>query len=165
MLNYLITMVSRTLQDPIHRPLRLTREIVLSSRYILCKNIKTYYTYEFAPYSLVVNHTPANLTNDVEPNNYIANALSFPINTTITGHIGYYYNHYDDTTDVYSITLPLIRKLTIDLNPEYSQNVYATLYDNNGTTVLFGTYSPGFLSQTKNDLVDLLLKNLHLLPC
>lgn len=114
--------------------------------------IKTYYTSEFAPYSLVVNHTPANLTNDVEPNNYIANALSFPINTTITGHIGYYYNHYDDTTDVYTITLPVDGKLTINLTPEYGQNVYATLYDNNGTTVLFGTYSSGFLTQTKNDL-------------
>jgi hypothetical protein len=127
-----------------------TRDGLAAGTYYV--RIKTYYTYEFAPYSLVVNHTPANLTNDVEPNNYIANALSFPINTTITGHIGYYYNHYDDTTDVYSITLPVDGKLTIDLNPEYSQNVYATLYDNNGTTVLFGTYSPGFLSQTKNDL-------------
>ncbi len=114
--------------------------------------IRTFYTSEFSPYSLAVQLSPAALTNDIEPNNYLFNALPFAINSTTSGHIGYYYNHYDDTTDVYTIVLLEDGKLTINLTPSYAQNVYATLYDNNGTTVLFGTYSTGLFSQTKNDL-------------
>jgi len=115
-------------------------------------HIRTFYASEFAPYALVVNLNPAPLTNDVEPNNYIPNALILPVNSSMTGHIGYYYNHYDDTTDVYSITLPEDGRLTVTMNPVYSQNVFATLYDNNGTTILFNNYSITTFSQTKDDL-------------
>ncbi|MBK7888980.1 MAG: T9SS type A sorting domain-containing protein [Bacteroidetes bacterium] len=114
--------------------------------------VKTYYLSEFAPYDLTVNLNVAPLANDAELNDSVEIALPLPVNTSVTGHIGYFYNDYDDLNDYYALTLPVDGKLTVTIDPELGQYTYATLLDNNGTTVLFNGYSNSILSQTANDL-------------
>lgn len=114
--------------------------------------IKTYYANEFVPYILITSHDPAALLNDPEPNNQVSSAIVFNVNSTVTGHSGYYYNHYDDTLDYYSLTLPVDGKLSISVTSSNGQHVYARLYDHNGTTVIFQNYTNSTLTQVANNL-------------
>ena len=114
--------------------------------------IKTYYGYEFAPYTLSNSLTPALYTNDTEPNGSVATAVPLAVNTTVTGHSGYYYNNLDDTLDFYAITLPVDGKLTWTITSGNGQYVYAQLYDGDGTTYLGGSYTNSTATYTKNNL-------------
>src|SRR5450432_1013229 len=94
-------------------------------------------------YTLTDSFFTASLTNDVEPNRSAATAVTLPINSGKTGHVGYYYNSLRDTTDWYKVTTTadgLLRVyLTTARGSVYSNNtldVNMTLYDNNGTTQL-----------------------------
>ncbi|MCC7232796.1 MAG: T9SS type A sorting domain-containing protein, partial [Bacteroidia bacterium] len=114
--------------------------------------IYTYYSNEFAPYTISNVMTPAPLLVDIEPNNTISSALPFPVNSSTTGHIGYSYNNTRDDTDMYAITLPEDGKLGITITSNNGQNVYALFYDHNGSTLLSGNYTTTTYSYSLNNL-------------
>ncbi|MBK8364504.1 MAG: hypothetical protein IPL24_12820 [Bacteroidetes bacterium] len=48
--------------------------------------------------------------------------------------------------------MPVDGKLTYTITSQNGANVYAVLYDNNGTTYLAGSYTTSSVSFSKNDL-------------
>ncbi len=56
-----------------------------------------------------------------------ANAMS--LNGSITGHIGFYYNHARDTIDWYKFTTTGDGLVNLQLASSNGQNVYWQLYD------------------------------------
>ncbi len=110
-----------------------------------------YYNYQFAPYYLKTKFTPAG--NDAEPNGTKALAKTKVLNDSLLGTIGYYYNGVRDTNDWFKITTTNDGQLSIKLYPFSGSFTYLTVYDNNGTTVLYNQYAPsGVLDFTRNDL-------------
>jgi Secretion system C-terminal sorting domain/SprB repeat len=108
-------------------------------------------------YTLTDSFFTASLTNDVEPNRSTATAVTLPINSGKTGHVGYYYNSLRDTADWYKVTttgdgllrvyLTTERSTTNSTNITNPLDVNVDLYDNNGTTQLghvevFNGYGP-----------------------
>src|SRR5664279_3315235 len=94
-------------------------------------------------YTLTDSFFTASLANDLEPNGSAATAVTLPVNSGKTGHVGFYYNNLRDTADWYKVTTTsdgLLRVyLTTARSSVYSSNtldVNMTLYDNNGTTQL-----------------------------
>lgn len=69
-------------------------------------------------YSLASLFEPASLTNDREPNDEPESAIPMELNTSVTGHLGYYYNDKRgwDTDDWWKITVPQAGKLTAALS-------------------------------------------------
>ena len=100
-----------------------------------------YYSYGFAPYTLSNSLTKVKQANDAEPDSTRAQALTLPLNDSVTGHIGYYYKSHRDTVDWYKVTTNAEGVLRFTLNPVNGQPTYITLYDNDGTTVLNSQYS------------------------
>ena len=103
--------------------------------------IHTYYTTEFAPYTLSDSLFVPTIANDVEPDSTRAQALVLPLNGSKTGHIGYYYNNHRDSVDWYKVTTNADGRLRLTMTSANGQNVYANLYDNNGTTLLASNYT------------------------
>jgi hypothetical protein len=105
--------------------------------------IKTYYTNDFAPYTLSDSlFTPA-VENDTEPNNLKAQALTLPLNSSATGHINYYYNNKRDSSDWYKLTTNSDGRIRLTIKSGNGQNVWAYLYDKDGTTLLDADYTSG----------------------
>jgi hypothetical protein len=100
-----------------------------------------YYSNGFAPYVLYDSLFKPTQPNDIEPNNTASQALTLPLDDSAVGHIGYYYNHYRDTTDWYKVTTNADGVLRLSLNPVNGSNVYITLYDHDGITVLNSAYA------------------------
>ncbi len=98
--------------------------------------IHTYYSTDIATYNFSNTLTPASVANDAEPDSIRANALTLPLNGSVTGHIGYYFNNKRDTTDEYKITTNADGALTLNLNPINATYLTVTLYDNDGVTLL-----------------------------
>ncbi len=113
--------------------------------------IKNYYNNEWAPYALKATFNSAS-NNDIESNGSPATALLLPINSNASGHINYYYNLARDTFDFYSVTLPVDGKFSWTINSLNGQNVFATLFDHDGITVLADNYTTSTLTQTLNNL-------------
>lgn len=100
----------------------------------------------FGAYTISDNFSPALLPNDVEPNGNTATAVSVPLNSSKTGHVGYYYNNLRDTADWYKVTttgngllrvyLTTARGSATSTTTSDPLDVNVTLYDNNGTTQL-----------------------------
>ncbi|MEO7045594.1 MAG: hypothetical protein ABI091_09840, partial [Ferruginibacter sp.] len=63
--------------------------------------------------------------NDVEPNNSRATALTLSVNSSATGHVGYYYNNYRDTADWYKVTTNADGLLKVNLSTAHS-STYST---------------------------------------
>ncbi|MBN2772947.1 MAG: hypothetical protein JXR31_01770, partial [Prolixibacteraceae bacterium] len=63
-------------------------------------------TYNHGSYHLTNEFTPALLPNDTEPNNTAAEAIEFPMNSSTTGRLNYFYNTVGDNIDWYKITIP-----------------------------------------------------------
>ncbi len=103
--------------------------------------IHTYYTTEFAPYTLSDSLFVPTIANDVEPDSTRAQALVLPLNGSKTGHIGYYYNNHRDSVDWYKVTTNADGRLRLTMTSANGQNVYANLFDNNGTTLLASAYT------------------------
>jgi hypothetical protein len=77
------------------------------------------------------------VTNDVEPNNSVAQATAIPINTNVTGHIGYRANGtLYDQYDYYTIVTTADGDITVSLTNTNNQYTYIYLYDNDGVTQL-----------------------------
>lgn len=98
---------------------------------------------EFSPYQIKVNLVQPAQANDIEPNNSKAQALTLPLNGSVTGHSNYFYNNYKDTADWYKVTTYGDGRLRLTMASANGQNVWAYLYDNDGTTLLASAYTSG----------------------
>jgi len=98
--------------------------------------IFTYYTTGFAPYTLTDSLFKPAQANDAEPNGTSAQALTLPLNGSVTGHINYFYNGQYDTYDWYKLITTQDGMINLNFTSNNGQYVYWTLYDNDGTTLL-----------------------------
>jgi hypothetical protein len=114
--------------------------------------IRNFYNTEWAPYTLTNSITSPVQTNDVEPNGTALTAIPYTPGSTVTGHIGYSYTGADDLEDWYAVTLPADGKFTWSITSHNNQNVYARLYDSNGSTLLGGSYTTSTATYTENNL-------------
>ncbi len=114
--------------------------------------VNTYYNYEFAPYTLDDSLFKPAQTNDAEPNNTKAQAVVFAPNSTVKGHTNYYYNNLKDTFDWYQLTIPDDGNINVSITSNNGQNVYASLYDNDGTTLLDNLYTTGTINYNVDGL-------------
>ena len=105
--------------------------------------VNTYYNSEWAPYTLADSVFVAAPANDTEPNNAKALALTLPLNTSVTGHVNYYYNKAKDSADWYKVTTNADGRLRLTMKSGNGQNVWAYLYDTDGNTVLASGYTAG----------------------
>jgi Secretion system C-terminal sorting domain len=114
--------------------------------------VNCYYTNGFTPYTLTNTLVTPAQANDTEPNDTRATALSLSVNTTRTGHSGYYYNNKRDTADWYRVTTSSDGMVKLKLTPANGSYIYVSLYDNNGTTVLNQSYSNAAFVQNTDGL-------------
>ena len=101
-------------------------------------------------YSISNTLTVASPANDAEPDSTRAQAIVLPLNGSKTGHINYYYNHHNDSVDVYKVTTTGDGALNLALSVANNQYIYFALYDNDGTTQLKQDYT----STNSNYTVD-----------
>jgi Secretion system C-terminal sorting domain/Fibronectin type III domain len=108
-----------------------------------------YFNSGFGEYTLTDSLFKPAQANDIEPNNSKAQAETFALNSTVTGHVGYYYNVNRDTSDWYKLTTNADGEISLTLTPANNTATYVTIYDNNGTTVLNSNYTyTGFTLNT-----------------
>ena len=105
--------------------------------------VQTYSTSQFANYKLTDSLFVPQITADPEPNGSVATAALFVPNSSVKGHVGYYYNNQSDSADYYRLTTltpgPLHFYLTSSRGTIYSNNsldMVLYLYSSNGTTLL-----------------------------
>lgn len=77
-------------------------------------------------------------SDDAEPNGTALQAITLAQNSTLTGHVGYYYNAKRDTADWYKITTNGDGQLSLTLSSGNAHYLSLFLFDNNGTTFLNG---------------------------
>lgn len=114
--------------------------------------VNTYYTSEWAPYTIADSLFKPTQANDTEPNNSRAQALTLPVNGSVNGHTNYYYKLVKDTADWYKLTTTSDGMITINIQSHNGQNVWAYLFDNNATTVLAQAYTSGNTSYSFDGL-------------
>lgn len=102
--------------------------------YISPSNISSTCTYTITHYS----QQYAEGENDLEPNNSAAEAQVFPLNSEEAGHYGFFDQGTWDGTDWWKITTHADGNLHIKLKSLWGAWMYATLYDTDGTTPLYG---------------------------
>ena len=109
----------------------------------------------FSAYSLNVTLDPNTYVNDGANNNSFNAAVSFPQNSSSTGHIAYRYNNSNyDTDDFFSFYSNGDYNITINLSNNTNGYTYIYLYDTDTSTVLGSTsgYAQGGISFTTNGL-------------
>jgi len=84
-------------------------------------------------YTLKIDHYPAELTKDGEINDTYIQANTIAVNSTLSGHIGYYSNQYTDVNDWYKVIVPSDGKLEViqDCRTDLWSGIY--LYDADGS--------------------------------
>ena len=105
--------------------------------------VNTYYTSEFAPYTLADSLFVPTVSNDTEPDSTRAQALTLPLNGNKKGHINYYYNNHKDSVDWYKVITNGDGRLRLTMTSANGQNVWAYLFDNNATTPIASGYTSG----------------------
>lgn len=110
-----------------------TDGLAAGTYYIL---IQSYYSNGYIPYTLSDSLFSPTEPNDAEPNGTLAQATSFSLNSTKTGHINYYYNLLRDDDDWYKITTTLDGMIGLTMTSGNGQYIQVWLYDNDGTTQL-----------------------------
>lgn len=98
--------------------------------------ITSYYSTGFVPYTIKSTFTTPTEANDAEPDSTKALALTLPLNSSVTGHVNYYYNNHRDSVDWYKVTTNGDGRLRLRLTSGNSQYLWAYLYDNDGITQL-----------------------------
>ncbi len=91
----------------------------------------------FSGYELSKTLTPTSFTNDTEPNDVPATALSFNINSTVNGHLAHRYNGGSyDNNDYYVITTTSDGNISLSVSNTTNNYLYMYLLDSDGTTQL-----------------------------
>lgn len=103
--------------------------------------IRTFFNNEFVPYTLSDSLFSPAIPNDTEPDSTIVQAINLPVNSSANGHVNYYYNNHQDSVDWYKITTYVDGRLRLTMTSGNGQNVWAELFDNNGTTQIAGSYT------------------------
>lgn len=83
--------------------------------------------------------------NDAEPNDTKAQAIVLPLNSSVTGHTGYFntITNARDTFDWYKVTTNADGRLRLRLTSGNGTFVWAYLYDNDGVSQLNAEYTNG----------------------
>lgn len=114
--------------------------------------VTCYYNNQFTPYTLNNTLTLPAQVADTEPNNTRAQAVTLSVNSTTTGHVGYYNNKKRDTADWFKITIAADGLLKLKLTPANGAHTWVYLYDNNGSTLLNSSYSNIAFTQSTDGL-------------
>jgi len=115
-------------------------------------------------YTLKTDFVPAALTDDAENDDTPSVALNLPINSSLTGHLGYYSNAKgNDTYDWYKVVVPQEGKLTIttrtsDGDLDLQAYIYRSVADMSSINPS-GDYVGGGGSQVDDTVTD------YLRPC
>src|SRR5690606_24015867 len=94
-------------------------------------------------YKLYNSKTLPLYNQDTEPNGQYTQALNMNLNDSTEGHIGHYNNLARDTMDWYKIVTTQDGDLNLTITTENGNIFYYYLYDNDGSTMLGGTYLYG----------------------
>lgn len=94
------------------------------------------YSRESGDYTLESSFEVQPLANDKEPNDSFQKALTYNIDTEITGHIGYAMGEEDDVVDWYKMSIPVEGYLELSLLADPGFNVYLYLYRNDGASYI-----------------------------
>ena len=100
-----------------------------------------FYNTETNSYSFTPTFSPASVPNDPEPNGTASTGTVFALNTTVTGHINYYFNNEKDTLDWYKITTTQGGKLSWTITSENGKYVWAELFNGDMVTLIAGNYT------------------------
>jgi len=99
--------------------------------------IKCYrYSGVYSSYSITSQFTPADLPNDLEPNDSAQIAQVLPLNGSNTGHLGYHGNGVTDIFDWWKVTTTEDGKLSINILYNSTICVEIYLYDQNSSSLL-----------------------------
>ncbi len=108
----------------------------------------------FAPYTLTNTLIPAAYTNDAVTDSTPAQAITFGLNDSITGHINYYYNNHKDSVDWYKFTTNADGAINLQLDIANGNYVYFQLYDGDGVTQLHSDYTSSSYNYTVDGLAQ-----------
>ncbi|MBX7109855.1 MAG: T9SS type A sorting domain-containing protein [Chitinophagales bacterium] len=106
----------------------------------------------FIPYSLSDSLFSAPVANDIEPNNGKSTATVFALGSSVTGHIGYYYDNERDSIDWYKLTTSEDGQIGLTITSYNAQYLFVQLYDNDGTTLLQSSYTNGSITVNTDGL-------------
>lgn len=97
--------------------------------------IKVFAYYGFGAYKITAEYTPTSLSNDSEPNNEMATAVSIAPDVIKTGHIGYFTNGNTDIYDSYVFTITSAwDSLYVRVDTD-TADIDLALYNGNGNTL------------------------------
>jgi hypothetical protein len=92
---------------------------------------------KYGSYRISSQYTAARLANDTEPNDSLQVARSIALNTTYTGHLGYFSGGVRDEYDFFNFTLPSAwDSLFIRTDSDSTIDVDLTLYDQSGNQII-----------------------------
>ena len=111
-----------------------------------------FYAGQLPAYTISNTLTVPVQANDTEPNGSFGQAKVLPLNGSRAGHIGYFYDNVDDSTDWYKVATTSDGRLEWTITSVNGKNVYAQLYDVNGTTFLTGSYTTGTATYSRDGL-------------
>ena len=106
------------------------------SQVLIILKYKTLLPPGFANYKITDSLFGSKITADPEPNGTIATAISFALNTSVKGHVGYYYNNQSDTADFYKLTTTSTGSLNL-----YLSSYRGTVYSNNPLDMVLIVYN------------------------
>lgn len=107
---------------------------------------------DIASYTIANTLTALTQPNDAEPDNTKATAAVIAVNGTASGHIGYANNQVRDSIDWFKVTTASDGMIKLSVTPGNGQQLYAYLYDNNGSTQLGSSYGSSSFSFSSDGL-------------
>ncbi len=117
--------------------------------------VKTYCYSGQGSYTITSKFIPAQYQNDTEPNDSAAVATTFPVNTSGTGHLGFYGNGYTDQVDWRKVTIPGDGELIISTYSDPTIEIDNYIYDPNNLTELAGYLHGGSHPEDTSEFVNL----------
>jgi hypothetical protein len=98
----------------------------------------------YGSYRISSQFTAAQFTNDPEPNDSLSAARTIPLNSTITGHLGFFGNSTRDQYDFYTFTLPAAwDTLFIRTDSDSTIDIDLKLYNQSGVEIASSGASAG----------------------
>ena len=108
--------------------------------------LKVYrYSATYGSYALSIIFDQTTKQNDQETNDEPTSAILFEINSTQTGHLGFYYNSQTDNQDWRKLVLENDGRLEITVLSDSSLDAEIDLYDKNGSHLIKASHESGAL--------------------